>query len=73
MSSLPQATGSDTFHGRFFGASLAESDPELARARYETDYAALKTAKLVPVAKTGHFIMLDRPEVVLEALKAAAR
>src|SRR5690349_2991620 len=32
MSSLPQATGSDTFHGRFFGASLAESDPELARA-----------------------------------------
>src|SRR4051795_1989167 len=32
MSSLPQATGSDTFHGRFFGASLAESDPELAAA-----------------------------------------
>jgi glycine hydroxymethyltransferase len=32
MSSLPQATGSDTFHSRFFGASLAESDPELARA-----------------------------------------
>jgi glycine hydroxymethyltransferase len=32
MSSLPQAPGSDTFHGRFFGASLAESDPELARA-----------------------------------------
>ena len=27
-----QAPGSDTFHGRFFGASLAESDPELARA-----------------------------------------
>src|SRR3954447_5285555 len=35
MSSLPQATGSDTFHSRFFGASLAESDPELARALAE--------------------------------------
>jgi glycine hydroxymethyltransferase len=32
MSSLPQSTGSDTFHSRFFGASLAESDPDLARA-----------------------------------------
>ena len=32
MSSLPQSTGSDTFYGRFFGASLAESDPDLARA-----------------------------------------
>ena len=32
MSSLPQAPGSDTLHGRFFGASLSESDPELARA-----------------------------------------
>jgi glycine hydroxymethyltransferase len=32
MSSLPQSAGSDTFHGRFFGASLAETDPELARA-----------------------------------------
>src|SRR3954447_3587528 len=35
MSSLPQATGSDTFHSRFFGASLAESDPDLARALAE--------------------------------------
>ena len=32
MSSLPQAPGSDTLLGRFFGASLVESDPDLARA-----------------------------------------
>ena len=41
---------------------------ELARARYETDYAALSGARLVPVARTSHFIMLDRPELVREEI-----
>ena len=43
----------------------AEMAPELARARYETDYAAAADARLVPIARTSHFIMLDRPELVL--------
>lgn len=46
----------------------AETAPELARARYETDYAALSGARLVPVARTSHFIMLDRPELVREEI-----
>lgn len=42
----------------------AETAPDLARARYEADYAALPSARLVPVGRTSHFIMLDRPELV---------
>ena len=37
-------------------------DPESARKRYATDYAANAGAKLVPIADTAHFIMLDQPE-----------
>ena len=44
-----------------YQASVA---PELARARYEADYASLPGATLVPVDRTSHFIMLDRPELV---------
>ena len=46
----------------------AEAAPELARARYETDYAAQPTARLVPVAGTSHFIMLDKPELVRDEI-----
>jgi len=42
----------------------ASTAPELARARYEADYAAAPDAKLLPVDRTSHFIMLDRPELV---------
>jgi len=42
----------------------AEAAPDLARARYEADYAAQPRARLVPVARTSHFIMLDRPQLV---------
>lgn len=48
----------------------AALDPKAAKERYETDYAALKGARLVPVDKTSHFIQLDRPDVVLGELKA---
>jgi pimeloyl-ACP methyl ester carboxylesterase len=42
----------------------AETAPDLARARYEADYAGQPGARLVAVADTSHFIMLDRPELV---------
>ena len=45
-------------------------DPASAKDRYETDYGALKSARLVPVDKTSHFIMLDRPDVVHESIRA---
>jgi pimeloyl-ACP methyl ester carboxylesterase len=46
----------------------AEAAPELARTRYEIDYAAQPTARLVPVAGTSHFIMLDKPERVRDEI-----
>ena len=42
----------------------AEMAPELARTRYETDYRASIGARLLPIVRTSHFIMLDRPELV---------
>ena len=42
----------------------AEMAPELARIRYDTDYRASIGARLLPIARTSHFIMLDRPELV---------
>ena len=48
----------------------AAQDPKAAAERYEADYATLQSAKLVPVDKTSHFIMLDRPEVFEAELKA---
>lgn len=50
----------------------AETAPDLARARYETDYAQLPAAQLVPVAGTSHFIMLDQPELVRAAIVRGA-
>lgn len=41
---------------------MAHQQPEIATERYTTDYSALETARLVPVDRTGHFIMLDRPD-----------
>ena len=45
---------------------LYQSGPDAAAARhrYETDYANLPSTRLVPVERTGHFIMLDRPQLV---------
>ena len=40
----------------------AEGNPELASARYSADYAANPSVHLVPVTRTAHFIMLDRPD-----------
>lgn len=40
----------------------AEGNPELAHARYSADYAANPAVHLVPVTRTAHFIMLDRPD-----------
>jgi pimeloyl-ACP methyl ester carboxylesterase len=52
----------------------AHQAPDLARARYQTDYAALPGANLVPVERTSHFIMLDRPELVhAEIVQGAQR
>lgn len=51
----------------------ATIDPKVAADRYETDYAALKSARLVPVDRTGHFIMLDRPELFRAELEALTR
>ena len=42
----------------------AHQAPDLARARYQADYAALPGSNLVPVERTSHFIMFDRPELV---------
>lgn len=39
------------------------SEMERAQKRYSTDYAAQPKARLIPVDKTGHFIMLDQPAV----------
>lgn len=50
----------------------AARDPAIAAARYETDYAALAGVRLVPVERTAHFIMLDRPDVVQRAIAEAA-
>lgn len=52
----------------------AEQAPDLARSRYMADYAALPSARLVAVAGTSHFIMLDQPELVrAEIVRAAPR
>ncbi len=48
----------------------AAQDPKASAERYEADYAALPSATLVPVDKTSHFIMLDRPDLFLARLKA---
>lgn len=40
----------------------AEGNPEFASARYSADYAANPAVHLVPVTRTAHFIMLDRPD-----------
>lgn len=42
----------------------AGADPAAARERYETDYAAFRATRFVPVTNSGHFIMLDRPALV---------
>lgn len=46
----------------------AQMDPAAATARYESDYAALSAARLTPVDRTSHFIMLDRPDAFRAAL-----
>ena len=48
----------------------AEANPAASKERYENDYAALKGPVLVPVAKTAHFVMLDRPDAFDAALAA---
>ncbi|WP_051503978.1 alpha/beta fold hydrolase [Sphingomonas jaspsi] len=48
-------------------------DPEKAQHRYVTDYAAQPAARLVPVANTAHFIMIDRPDLFQAELNALAR
>ncbi len=40
----------------------ADGNPEFAHARYSADYAANAAVHLVPVDRTAHFIMLDRPD-----------
>ena len=50
----------------------AHENAPLAAQRYGTDYAAKADARLVAVDKTGHFIPLDRPDVVLDAIRAAS-
>ena len=44
------------------------SNAAAATERYRTDYAALPAARLVPVDRTAHFIMLDRPDVFAATL-----
>ena len=39
-----------------------QAGADAARRRYETDYAALPGVRLVPVERSAHFIMLDRPD-----------
>lgn len=51
----------------------AHQAPDLAKARYQADYAALPGARLVPVERTSHFIMLDRPELVEAEIVRGAR
>lgn len=51
----------------------AERNAAAAAARYEADYAALAGARLVPVERTAHFIMLDRPDVVQAMIAEAAQ
>lgn len=48
----------------------AARQPEIAHERYRADYSARPATRLVPVADTGHFIMLDRPDAVLAEVKA---
>lgn len=50
----------------------AERNAAIAAVRYETDYAALPGVRFVPVERTAHFIMLDRPDVVQAAIVEAA-
>ena len=42
----------------------AEEAAEFAHERYRIDYSAYAAARLVPAARSGHFIMLDRPDIV---------
>jgi pimeloyl-ACP methyl ester carboxylesterase len=42
----------------------AEESAEFAHERYRTDYSAYPAARFVPAARSGHFIMLDRPDLV---------
>lgn len=42
---------------------------EMAKSRYATDYAALPTARLVPVDNSAHFVQLDQPEIFLAELR----
>lgn len=51
----------------------ARRSPDLARARYRADYAAVPKARLVPVDRTSHFIMLDRPELVQDEIVRGSR
>jgi pimeloyl-ACP methyl ester carboxylesterase len=44
-------------------------DPAEITREYRASYARARTAKLVPVANSGHMIMRERPEAFAKALK----
>lgn len=51
----------------------AHDNAEFAARRYGTDYAAKPDVRLVPVKATGHFIQLDQPKAVEDAIRGAAK
>jgi pimeloyl-ACP methyl ester carboxylesterase len=51
----------------------AHENAAFAAKRYGTDYAAKPDARLVPVTATGHFIQLDQPTVVEDAIRDATK
>ena len=54
-------------------ASSLGKDPAATAAFYGRQYAAAATARLVPVADSGHFVMLDQPQRFAEAVERFLR